>query len=203
MSADLLTALVVFAFVAAATPGPNNMMLLTSGVNYGFRRTIPHMAGITLGFAVMIALIGFGIGQLFDRLPWLYDVLRGASVSYMLWLAWHIANAGPIARDVLADDARPMSFLEAAAFQWVNPKAWATCLTAVAAYTLPIKFTLSMIVVISIFALVTIPVVAMWTVFGVSLRGLLADPRRVRIFNVVMALALVASLWPILADYWR
>ena len=203
ISADVLSALVLFAFVASATPGPNNMMLLTSGVNYGFRRSIPHMAGVTIGFAVMILLIGLGVGRVFERLPRLYDALKLVSAAYMLWLAWQIATAGPVTPDALPRDARPMTFWQAAAFQWVNPKAWTICLAAVAAYTVPTAYTASMLLISVVFALVTVPSISAWTIFGVSLRGLLADPKRVHIFNVTMALALVASLWPLLAAYWR
>ena len=116
MTTELLTGLLVFAFVASATPGPNNMMLLASGVNFGFRRTVPHMAGITLGFGVMIVLAGLGAGQVFGRWPWLYSVLKVGSVAYLLWLAWKIATAGVMTTDG-DPQARPMTFLEAAAFQ--------------------------------------------------------------------------------------
>ena len=203
LSGEVLSALVVFAFVASATPGPNNMMLLASGVNYGFRRTIPHMLGIGLGFGLMILLVGFGVGQLFVLFAWLYTVLKVVSVAYMLWLAWHIAMSGPVTAKPGDAAAEPMTFLAAAAFQWVNPKAWAMCLTAISAYTVPASYAASMVMVTLVFVIVNLPTVSLWTLFGVSLRGLLADARRVRIFNVAMALALVASLWPVLAEYVR
>ena len=203
ISADLFSALVMFAFVASATPGPNNMMVLTSGVNYGFRRSIPHLAGIALGFGLMILLVGLGFGQIFERLPWLYQGLKVVSVAYMLWLAWKIASSGPVTPDAPRSDARPLTFLEAAAFQWINPKAWTICLAAVAAYTVPAQYAASMLTVAVVFTVVTVPSISAWTLFGVSLRGLLANPKRVRIFNAVMALALVASLWPVVAEYWR
>ena len=203
MTAELLSALTVFAFVASITPGPNNMMLLASGVNFGFRRTVPHMAGIGIGFGFMIALIGLGVGQLFVQWPWLYAALKIVSIVYMLWLAWRIATAGPVTAEAAAADARPMTFLQAAAFQWVNPKAWTMCLTAVAAYTVPTQYFASMMIVTLVFMLVNIPSISVWTMFGVSLRGFLADPKRVRIFNGAMAVALVASLWPVVAEYWK
>jgi threonine/homoserine/homoserine lactone efflux protein len=203
IAGDLLSALVMFAFVASATPGPNNMMVLASGVNYGFRRSIPHMAGIALGFGLMILLVGLGFGQIFERLPLLYTALKVLSVAYMLWLAWKIATAGPVTPDAQKSDARPLTFLEAAAFQWINPKAWTICVAAVAAYTVPSQYLASMFVVAAVFTVVTVPSISAWTLFGVSLRSLLADPKRVRIFNVAMALALVASLWPVVADYLR
>jgi threonine/homoserine/homoserine lactone efflux protein len=201
IAGDLLSALVMFAFVASATPGPNNMMVLASGVNYGFRRSIPHMAGIALGFGLMILLVGLGFGQIFERLPWLYTALKVLSIGYMLWLAWKIATAGPVTPDAQKSDARPLTFMEAAAFQWINPKAWTICVAAVAAYTVPSQYLASMFVVAAVFTVVTVPSISAWTLFGVSLRSLLADPKRVRIFNVLMALALVASLWPVVAEY--
>lgn len=200
MDAKLLTALSLFAFVSSITPGPNNMMLLASGVNYGFRRTIPHMLGIGLGFSFMLLMIGFGIGQIFEQFPLAYTVLKFVSAAYMIWLAWQIANAGPLKGSAINPGAKPLTFLEAAAFQWVNPKAWTMCLTAVSAYTVPSQYLTSMLVLAVVFVAVNLPSVSVWTVFGVSLRGWLADPVRVRVFNIGMALLLVASLWPIIAD---
>ena len=203
MTADLLTALVVFAFVTSITPGPNNMLLLASGVNYGFRRTIPQMLGVSLGFCLMILLVGLGIGQAFQRFPVLYAVLKITSVVYMLWLAWKIAMSGPISSRVHDATARPMTFLQACAFQWVNPKGWTMCLTAVSAFTVPAQYLVSLLAVVAAYFVVNLPSVSAWTVFGVSLRGLLADPKRVQIFNLAMAIALLASLWPVVAEHLR
>ena len=203
MTVDLLSALVLFAFVTSITPGPNNMMLLASGVNYGFVRTIPHMLGVSLGFGFMILLVGLGIGQMFVAFPFLYSVLKVVGVVYMLWLAWKIATSGPVTTREDDTKARPLTFLQACAFQWVNPKAWSMCLTAVSAYTIPAQYLASLIAVVAAYTIVNLPSVSVWTVFGVSLRGVLADRRRVRWFNIAMALALVASLWPVMAEYWR
>ncbi len=200
MPAELVAALAVFAFVTSITPGPNNALLLTSGVNHGFRATVPHMLGISIGFSVMLLAVGFGLGQALGSFPAFYQVLRVASVAYMLWLAWKIASAPPPAAGDGAARSRPMTFLQAAAFQWVNPKAWSMCLTAVPAYSLPNRFTFTMAVMAAVFAMVNLPCIAVWTGFGVSLRRLLQDWRRVRIFNVVMALLLVVSLWPMISD---
>ena len=203
MTVDLLAALVMFAFVTSVTPGPNNMMLLASGVTYGFRATIPHMLGIALGFGFMLLMIGLGIGQVFAQFPWIYNALKIISVAYMLWLAWKIATSGPMTANDGQANAKPMTFLQAAAFQWVNPKAWTMCLTAVSAYTVPSQFLTSMLVLTLVFTAVNLPAVSVWTMFGVGLRELLADPRRVKVFNLAMAVALVASLWPIIAEYVR
>lgn len=203
MSFDTLAALTVFAFVSSITPGPNNMMLLTSGVNFGFRRSIPHMLGITVGFSIMIFLVGIGVGRILASAPAVYEVLKAVSVIYLLWLAWKIATADPLGPDNLEKKSAPLTFLQAAAFQWVNPKAWTICLTAVSAYTVPQHFFVGVVIVTLLFLVVNLPSISVWTVFGVSLRTWLSNPRRVRQFNIAMALALVASLWPVVAEYVR
>ncbi len=202
MTTELFTGLIVFVFVASMTPGPNNMMLLASGVNFGFRRTIPHMLGITVGFGVMILLAGLGAGQVFGRWPWLYNALKATSVTYLLWLAWKIGTAGALSSGG-ASQARPMTFLEAALFQWINPKGWTSSLSAISAYTVPDQYVQTMLLVAAVFVAWSPLVVSVWTAFGVRLKTLLSDPGRVRAFNVTMALVLVASLWPAVAEMWR
>ena len=134
MNTEILIGLTGFAFVSSITPGPNNLMLMASGANFGFWRSIPHMLGILLGFTLMVFLVGLGLAQVFDAYPVLHDVLKVVSVVYMGWLAWKIANAAPPKKGEAA--GTPMTFLQAAAFQWVNPKAWAMALTAVTVYSL-------------------------------------------------------------------
>jgi threonine/homoserine/homoserine lactone efflux protein len=196
--AETFAALVVFAFVSAITPGPNNVMLLASGLNHGFARTIPHMLGITFGVTFMIALVGVGFAGAFVRIPWLHDAVRIAGILYMLWLAWRIARAGAPVEGTAR--GRPMTFLGAAAFQWVNPKAWAMFAAAVGAYTVAGEYTSSVLVIAATFGLVCAPSVAVWALFGVGLRRLLASPGLVRAFNVAMAVLLVASLWPAVVE---
>jgi threonine/homoserine/homoserine lactone efflux protein len=198
MPLDLLIALATFAFVASITPGPNNLMLLASGVNFGFARTLPHMLGVGFGFMFMILCIGFGVGQLFAAFPVLYTVLKVLSVAYMLWLAWKIANSGPIEAAETSANSKPMGFWAAAAFQWVNPKAWAMALAAVANYTMPSSYLFSVGVMALVFGAVNIPSIAAWAGFGAAMSDVLRDPVRVRIFNNAMALALVASLYPVI-----
>jgi len=195
LPADAFAALVLFAIVASITPGPNNLMLLASGVNFGLARTVPHMLGIAIGFSLMVVLVGLGFVQLFVLLPWLHPVMRVAGILYMLWLAWRIANAGAVASGKSA--GRPLTFLQAAAFQWVNPKGWAMALTAIATYADPAQFVTGVLVVAAMLGIVGMPCVAIWALFGVWLRRFLADARTVRIFNVTMALLLVLSLWPV------
>ena len=134
MSYDLLLALTLFAFVSSITPGPNNLMLMASGANFGFRRTLPHLLGVGIGFTLMIVLVGVGLVQVFDLYPISHQILKVVSVIYLLWLAWKIANAAPPEGDVQSAGT-PITFIQAALFQWVNPKAWTMALTAISAYT--------------------------------------------------------------------
>ncbi len=204
MSTQLLSALVLFAFVSSITPGPNNMMLMASGVNFGFKRTIPHMLGVALGFGMMVLALGFGASGLFAQFPFLYSVLKILSIAYMLFLAYKIATAGPVeSTSPSHPDSKPMTFLQACAFQWVNPKAWTMALTAISAYTIPTDYLSTLIIMTIVFVLVNFPSVSVWTIFGVSLRGFLRDAQKVRVFNIVMALLLVISLWPVLADTFK
>ena len=194
MTHDLFLALLGFAFVTSVTPGPNNMMLLASGVNFGVRRTLPHMLGISIGHAVMVFLVGLGVAGVFAAYPLALTVLKGAAVGYMLWLAWKIARSGAPGEGRAV--GRPMTFLQAAAFQWVNPKAWAMALGAVAAYV-PAPSVGAYAMVAVVFAGVNLPSVAVWAAAGQGLRRWLDGPGRLRWFNWGMAGLLVASLWPV------
>ncbi len=206
MSLEQITALLAFAFAGAATPGPNNAMLMASGVNFGFRQTLPHLFGVNLGFPAMVVAIGLGLAQLFAAEPRIYTALKVVSVGYLLWLAWKIANAAPAIPDASGTAgraARPMSFLEAAAFQWVNPKGWIMGIGAFAAYSIPGDPIMSALAISAAYLLVGFPSSAIWAGFGVGLRQFLADPKRLRAFNIAMALLLVASLYPVIADLIR
>jgi threonine/homoserine/homoserine lactone efflux protein len=195
MTYDLLIALVGFAFASSITPGPNNLMLLASGVNFGLRRTVPHMIGISFGHALQVFLVGLGLAGLFLAEPRLVVVLKVASVAYMLWLAWKIATAAPPREG--APVGRPFTALQAAAFQWVNPKAWAMSLTATAVYAQD-RSAATMALVAVVFCAVNLPSVAVWAAMGQALRRLLDRPGWRVAFNRAMAVLLVLSLWPVL-----
>lgn len=195
MTFETLTALTVFAFVSSSTPGPNNLMLMASGANFGFARSIPHMLGISIGFMVMLFAVGAGLVQIFDRFPVIYDILKVISVIYMLWLAWKIANAAPVTKK--ANPGNPMTFLQAAAFQWVNPKAWAMALTAITVYIGDASL-LWLAAGALIFAIINLPSVSIWTIAGQQLQRFLTNPRRLRAYNWTMAALLIASLYPVL-----
>ena len=195
MTLDLLLALAAFAFVSSITPGPNNLMLMASGANFGLRRTVPHMLGVGLGFVAMVIVVGVGLVQVFDAWPLSYTILKIVSVAYLLYLAWRIANAA--APEAGGGAGRPMSFTEAALFQWVNPKAWAMALTAVTVYA-PSQTLGAILLVAVVFGIINIPSVGSWTVLGREMRRVLTNPGRLRAFNWTMAALLVGSLWPLL-----
>ncbi|UOR02457.1 LysE family translocator [Leucobacter allii] len=196
MSMETLVALAFYALVTSITPGPNNLMLLASGVNFGFTRTLPHLAGISIGFGVMVFGVGLGFAELFTAFPALYTVVRVVGALYLVWLAWKIARA-PAPSDG-GTRGRPLGFFGAAAFQWVNPKAWVMAVGASANY-LPAEADIAQVTIVAlIYALVNAPSVALWALFGTAARGWLHKPRNRRIFNVLMAILLLATLYPML-----
>ncbi len=234
MNLETLLSLTTYAFVTSITPGPNNAMLFASGVNFGLRRTLPHILGVSLGYVFMQLALGLGVGLAFAAWPPLFTVLRLAGSAYMLYLAWRIANStpppapvpggsspaaldAPPASEVSsrslaarasssrpeASRARPMTFLQATAFQWVNPKAVMMCIGAASAFTPQDHPVLGVLVICAVFLVVNFPCVGAWAALGTALRGLLQDRARLRVFNVAMALLLVASLAPMLGDLTR
>jgi len=193
MTLELLLGLILFAFVSSITPGPNNIMLMSSGANYGFQKSLPHMFGVGIGFAIMVFLVGIGIVTLFDLIPASYEVLKVLSALYLLYLAYKIAKSS--APDHQASRSKPMTFVQASLFQWVNPKAWTMALTAISVYA-PTRSFASVLLVAVIFAFVNIPSVSTWVVMGQSLNKILHKPRMLRAFNYTMAFFLVISLYP-------
>ena len=196
MTVEHLIALALFAFVSSITPGPNNLMLMASGANFGFRRTIPHMLGVALGFVFMFLLLGAGLVRAFDTYPGLYTGLKVLSIVYLLYLAWKIAHSAPVHGTTAAGD--PLTFLQAAAFQWVNPKAWAMALNAISAYT-PNQSMAAVVLAASLFGAINLPSVGSWTILGKQMTRVLTNPGRMVAFNRTMAALLVLSLYPVLA----
>ena len=197
MSSELLLAFILFAFVTSVTPGPNNMLLLASGINFGLRRSLPHLLGISLGMLVMVSAIGFGLGQLLKIYPPLYNLLRYGGAAYLLYLSWKIASAGaPQANGQLS--GKPMSFLQAAAFQWVNPKAWIMAIAAISTYVPAQPLASQILLIAGLFAVVNYPTCSLWVAAGSLLRRALQKPLWLRRFNYLMAALLVLSLYPML-----
>jgi threonine/homoserine/homoserine lactone efflux protein len=199
MSQPLLIAFVLFAAVMYFTPGPNNVMLLSSGLTYGFRRTLPHIAGITFGMAFMIAAVGLGLGTIFVTYPVLQKILKYAGAAYLVYLAAAIAMSG--AAPSGQDNARgPMTFWGAAVFQWINVKGWVMVIGTITAYAAIASFPWNILIQTAISLVVGALATVAWALFGSALRPLLRSPSTVRAFNLAMAALLLASLYPVFRD---
>lgn len=196
MAVDTLIALIGFVLVTTVTPGPNTMMLFSSGVNFGFRRTIPHMVGIAVGLVTLLAGIGLGLGTLFAAYPVFQLILKSAGCVYLIYLAYRIATAHVVVDDA-EDTARPLTLSQAALFQWVNPKAWMISISGFAIYADASSPVASTAIITTVFFLISFPSVAAWAGFGTALRGWLAEPARLRFFNLSMGGILLLSVYPI------
>jgi threonine/homoserine/homoserine lactone efflux protein len=199
MANSLFYAFLAFMVVMYFTPGPNNIMLLASGLTYGFRRTIPHIAGIVIGFAFMVAAVGLGLGTVFLAYPILQTILKYAGAVYLVYLAAVIAMSGPTTPD--GESGRgPMTFWGAAMFQWINAKGWVIVIGTITAYAAIAQFPVNIAIQTLISLLVGTVSTVVWALFGTALRPVLTSERLVRAFNVVMALLLLASLYPVFMD---
>jgi len=199
MSLQTLIAVLIFSTVMAFTPGPNNAMLASSGSRFGLARTLPHAAGVTLGFPVMIFLVGLGLASILLASPLLQLGMKSVSCVYLLWMAVQIARSDSTKESRGRD--KPLTFLQAAAFQWINPKAWLMAVSAISAYTtasgrlyIEVAIIAAVSLVVSIFSTLT------WAAFGAGIRRWLRGPAALRCFNIAMALSLVASMVPILLE---
>ena len=199
MSHQLLLAFIVFAVVMFFTPGPNNIMLLTSGLNFGFRRTLPHLAGVVFGFAFMIAVSGLGLGAVFTAYPLLQTVLKYAGAAYLVYLAVAIALSGPPTPGE-AERRRPMTFFGAALFQWINVKGWVMVIGTITAYAAIASYPWHILLQVALSLLIGWVACTAWVLCGTSLQSLVKSPIVVRTFNIVMALLLLASLYPVLVE---
>jgi threonine/homoserine/homoserine lactone efflux protein len=194
MEASLLASLVLYSFVCTATPGPNNLMLATSGLAFGLRRTVPHMLGISLGCGALLVLCGLGLGAVFDAAPALRWLLRVAGALYLLWLAWKLWNATEMTRK---EDGEPLGMWQAAAFQFVNPKAWAISIPAIATFTVPNRLLSAQLAIIVLtFVMVALPANAAWVALGAGARELLDSPRAMA--NFVRAMSVLTGLTAVL-----
>lgn len=193
-----LLALAGFALVMSISPGPSNVMLLASGMNFGFVRSLPLLFGITCGFLSMVLLVGLGLGELLAMSPAVYLALKVLSAAYVLWLAVKIARSGAAGTAGDPSLARPIGFIEAALFQLVNPKAWTVALIVTVSYTDPSRYLSSLMLLIAVFAVVNVPSIGVWSLSGQALRRALGEGRRIVWFNGAMAVLLVASMMPVL-----
>lgn len=195
---ELVLAIALFAFSSGITPGPNNIMLMSSGLNFGIKPSLPHLAGICIGFPAMVLAIGLGLSTLFQSYPILHVAIKYIGITYLLYLAWLIANSSSKMEG--KHTSRPLSFIQAAAFQWVNPKGWIRAVGAVATFTtLEQPLTGQVLTIASVFLSVAFPCAIVWLGFGVALKRLLKNQRQQKAFNITMALLLVLSIIPMIA----
>lgn len=203
---DLYIAIFVFAVSTTVTPGPNNIMIMTSGLNFGLKRSLPHLIGICLGFPLMVAGVGIGFGVVFEKFPMAHEIIKILGVLYLLYLAYLVATSAPKSletsdKNVNQATTKPLTFLQAALFQWVNPKAWVMATGAVAAYTTQDAGMLLQVLLISVaFLIASLPCVGIWLVCGTWLKRFLKEVRYQRIFNMTMALLLVVSILPVINE---
>ena len=194
MSIEVWTAFAVFAFVAAATPGPNNLLLLASGLRVGLWRTLPFVAGISVGFSALLVAVGYGLGQIFEQFPVVQLAFKVVGTGYFLYLAWTLLRA---ARASDRDEQRDLGFWAGVTFQAVNPKAWLMCITAIALYLPAAWNAVTLALMVATFVLLGAPANMAWAGIGRLLRSLVSDARRMRVFNAVMATLLILSIIPV------
>ncbi len=198
----LYLAILLFAFAATITPGPNNIMIMASGLNYGYRRSLPHLMGICLGFPAMVIMVGMGLGVVFEQFPITHYIIKILGTLYLIYLSWLIATA-PVS-SLEANAGHPLTFFGAVLFQWVNPKAWVMITGAIAAYTTTGEnLHIQVLTITSAFLLVAFPCVGAWLFFGVTLKKFLSDDYYQRLFNIIMALLLLVSIAPIIIELIR
>ena len=195
----------LFMLVSSITPGPNNTMLMASGVHFGYRRTLAHLMGVQLGFGFMLIAVGLGLYTVLSQFPAFYDVVRFAGAAYMVWMAWSLASARPQFQEQAAieqsvqNELKPLGFWGAVLFQWVNPKAWVMAVTIMSAYVPPGAGLLQIAPLGLMFAVLGFPCSSVWVGFGSALRSYLQEAFRMRVFNCTMAAALLLSLYPMLS----
>ncbi len=192
---EQLLAFSLFTLTGAVTPGPNNTISTLSGATFGFRKTLPQMLGVSVGYPLMLAALGLGLGEVFKHVPWLHNAMRYVGAAFLLYLAWKLVRANA---PQSAGSVRPVGFFEAFFFQWLNPKAWSIALGAIAAFTTPGLSANDFFREVAIFtlvsAIITFPSLVLWCLFGVAISAMLKDERKRRIFNYALAAILVLSI---------
>lgn len=197
MTLSSILSFLIYALVTSITPGPNNIMLASSGITFGFRRSIPHILGIGFGFSLMVFLVGIGIGSILIQHQLVYEFLKLVGIVYLLYLTYQIFKSDAVDKAERAN--KPLSFQQAAIFQWVNPKAWVMTLGAVTTYTSSSNTFLVFMCIAILYGLVSIPSVGIWAYVGEKAQYLLNNRKKVHYFNMIMAcLLFVSTLNPIL-----
>ncbi len=193
--------LILFTIATSITPGPNNILILASGVNHGIKKSLLHFLGIVIGFPIMIIAVGLGAGTIFKQFPVLHIGLKIIGIVYLLYLAYKVATSPTNKMEV--ENEKPFTFIQAALFQWVNPKAWVMAISAVVTFTsVSGSYLLDVLTIAASFLIFSPPCIASWLLFGASLKGMLSNPKRLHLFNIVMSALLVMSLIPIIQELW-
>ncbi len=193
MSLEIIFALFIFAFVSSITPGPNNIMLMASGTNFGFQRSIPHILGINIGFSILIFSVGIGLIEIFNLIPLTQIVLKFVCGAYLIYLSYRIAVSSSNINKDGERKSKPLSFLQALLFQWVNPKGWTMSLAAISIYS-PTNSLSSIILVTATFSVVNLPCQCLWALLGQQFRRLMTSSNKLKIFNYIMAGLLMLTL---------
>ena len=189
-----------FALASTMTPGPNNIMLLSSGLTFGYKRTIPHALGINCGFPLMVLCVGSGVGKLFEVYPFIYTILKIFGIGYLSWMAWHIANTkGTLSTKNKHD--KPFTFLQAALFQWINPKAWVMAVTSTTAFITDHQIaSIQVMIIACIYFFSAMLSTNSWALGGVLLKRFIQNDRLVQAFNIAMAILIIGSILPFVFD---
>ncbi len=186
--------IILFCLVTSITPGPNNIMLMSSGLNHGVLKTVPHISGIIVGFPLMVAALGFGLGTIFLNYPVIHQVIKIVGISYLLFLAWKIANTSNA--NAGKQLKKPFTFIQAVAFQWLNPKAWVIAIGAIATFTTVGNIEIQVIIIVFTYLFVGAFSMGLWLLMGASLQKILRSQKQFQVFNVAMAVLLVMSVAP-------
>jgi threonine/homoserine/homoserine lactone efflux protein len=187
--------IILFCLVTSITPGPNNIMLMSSGLNHGVLKSVPHISGIIVGFPLMVAALGFGLGTIFQNYPVIHQVIKIVGICYLLFLAWKIANTTRANAEKHLRE--PLTFVQAAAFQWFNPKAWVIAIGAIATFTTIGNIEMQVVIIVFAYLFVGSFSMGLWLLMGASLQKILHSQKQLQVFNVVMAILLVLSIVPI------
>jgi len=195
----MLLSIATFTVSSTMTPGPNNIMLLSSGLTFGYKRTIPHILGVTLGFSLMVLLVGLGFGIIFEKFPVVLKVLKVVGIAYLFWMAYKIATSKGSMN--IKEKSKPFTFVQAALFQWVNPKGWIMSLTSISIFVSSKEDSITQVLIISlIFLLSGMLSTNTWAIGGVTLKRFIKDESHVRKFNIIMAILLIASVIPFIFE---
>ncbi len=197
----MLLSIITFTMSTVMSPGPNNIMLLSSGLTFGYKKTIPHMFGIILGFPLMVLIIGLGMGALFEKFPLVLTVLKVVGILYLFWMAYKIARNSSSYEVDENNQSKSFTFVQSALFQWVNPKAWIMAITAISVFVSSNENSMIQVLIIAFIYFLSLCISSnTWAFGGILLKKFIKNSKSVQKINVIMAILLVASVLPMLFE---